>query len=419
MGIDSTQKPPLDSELRRRAEEQFEARAMAAHSTRSAEEAQRLVHELEVHQIELELQNGELRQAQDALECALDKYTDLYDLAPVGYLTLDREGAIGTANLTLAALLEMERGRLPGRRFGLFLVPSSRRVFRAFLDQVFSSRGKQTCEVELLIFSQGSNFVQIEARAAASGLECRAAVIDISQRRELRRQIEKQHAQLAAANIELEAFNYTISHDLRAPLTVIQGYSQVLLESCDDQFPGPAKGCIREILDGAVRMNRLLDNLLEFSRSAHVDIHRQKVDLSKMAEDVAAELRMRNPEHPGTFRIAAGIVTEGDPDLLRVLLNNLLGNAWKYSGQEERPVIEFGSTEMDGKPTCYVRDNGQGFDMAHAGKLFVPFQRLPGAIATGHGIGLATVDRIVRRHGGRVWAESEPGKSTTFSFTLA
>jgi signal transduction histidine kinase len=166
-------------------------------------------------------------------------------------------------------------------------------------------------------------------------------------------------------------------------------------------------------------MDRLIDTLLDFSRVTRVEMHRKSVDLSAMANAVATELKLAEPENQSTFRIATGIAAEGDPDLLRVVLDNLIGNAWKYAGSREGAVIEFGVTEVDGKPACFVRDNGPGFDMARADKLFLPFQRLAGTDVAGHGIGLATVEKIVRRHGGRVWAESKPGEGATFFFTFA
>ena len=420
-----TMKPAADPELRRRAEELLQSRPVTIPPARSTEEAQRLVHELEVHQIELEMQNAELRQARDEAETALDKYTDLYDFAPVGYLTLDRDGVIGSANLFIAGLLGIERGRLPGRRLGLLVVPSDRPAFTSFIGRVFSGRSKQTCELALLNYSGQAHFVQIEALAAASGLECRIAIIDISQRRDLEEQIEvhlrelaTRADELAAANLELDAFNYTISHDLRTPLTIIHGYAQVVLEQCAEQLSESARGFIRIIRDSTSDMDGLLNILLEFSRATHVEIHRKQVDLSKMSELIAAGLEMRKGERKVSFRISPGIVVDGDPDLLRVVMVNLIGNAWKYSAQQNQAVIEFGVTEVGENPACYVRDNGRGFEMADAEKLFLPFQRLPGTTAEGHGVGLATVDRIIRRHGGRVWATSQPEKGATFYFTL-
>jgi signal transduction histidine kinase len=413
------------AELRRQAEEQLLAKTAELHPPRTEEETQRLVHELEVYQIELEMQNAELRQARDEVESALEKYTDLYDFAPVGYFTLDRDEIIRAVNLPGASLLGIERSRLIGRRFGLFVAVETRSAFSAFLGKVFTSQAKEACEVALLKEGNPPLFVQIEALAAASGQECRVAVIDISVRRQLEEKLEILHTDLAAraadltaANIELEAFNYTVSHDLRIPLTAIHGYCQVLWELCGNQLDEDSKGYIREIYDGALRMSRLISSLLNFSRVTRIEIRRDKVDLSRMAEEVALGLKVSAPERRVTFRIAGGLTANGDAALLRVVLDNLIGNAWKYSGRQEEAVIEFGVTEVEGNPAFLVRDNGPGFDMAFADKLFIPFQRLPGTTVEGHGIGLATVERIVRRHGGRIWAESDPGKGATFCFTL-
>jgi signal transduction histidine kinase len=192
----------------------------------------------------------------------------------------------------------------------------------------------------------------------------------------------------------------------------------VVQELCGNKLDDNCKEYLREMYEGTLRMNRLIDTLLDFSRVTRVAMHHGKVDLSSMAEEVALELKASEPERRVTFRSAAGITVDGDAALLRVVLDNLIGNAWKYAGNREETVIEFGATEVGGKPACFVRDNGPGFDMAFADILFVPFQRLPGTNVAGHGIGLATAERIVRRHGGSLWAESEPGEGATFFFTL-
>jgi signal transduction histidine kinase len=170
--------------------------------------------------------------------------------------------------------------------------------------------------------------------------------------------------------------------------------------------------------EGTLRMNRLIDTLLDFSRVKRIAMHPKPVDLSRMAQEVALGLQVAEPARRVTFRIAAGIMADGDENLLRVVLDNLIGNAWKYIGQRDDPLIEFGVTDIAGKPAYFIRDNGPGFEMALTDKLFLPFQQLPGADVEGYGIGLATVDRIVRRHGGKVWAESKPGEGATFFFTL-
>jgi light-regulated signal transduction histidine kinase (bacteriophytochrome) len=226
--------------------------------------------------------------------------------------------------------------------------------------------------------------------------------------------------ELESANRELEAFNYSVSHDLRRPLTNINGYCQMVLEQCSDKLREECRGYFREIYEGTLQMNRLIDTLLNFSHVTHVKLSREKVNLSGIARTVAAELQMAEPERPAMFRIAGGITVDGDPQLLRVVLENLLGNAWKYTGSRKETIIEFGRVEVGGKPACFVRDNGVGFDMAHAEKLFNPFQRLPGTDEfKGHGIGLATVERIIQRHGGRVWAEGRQEEGATFFFTVA
>ena len=176
---------------------------------------------------------------------------------------------------------------------------------------------------------------------------------------------------------------------------------------------------LQKAYDGTWRMNLLIDALLNFSRLAHIEPRRKGNSLSALAQEVSEELKRAEPGRQVTFLIAEGVHVEGDANLLRVALDNLIGNAWKYTDTRAEGIIEFGTTEVGGKPAYFIRDNGIGFDMAAASKLFTPFQRLPGAEKSkGFGIGLATVERIIRRHRGRVWAEGEPGKGATFYFTV-
>jgi PAS domain S-box-containing protein len=226
-------------------------------------------------------------------------------------------------------------------------------------------------------------------------------------------------SELEASNRELETFSYTVAHDLRKPLTVISGYCQVIEDLCGDMLDEVCKGYLRETYEGTLRMNLLIDALLQFSSLAHVEPSRETVDLSAMAHEVAEELKLAEPERRMTFLLPSGIVTEADPELLRVVLSNLFGNAWKYTSNREEGVIEFSATEINGTGTYFIKDNGMGFDPATAGRLFTPFHRLEaGKEVGGLGIGLATVARIIHRHGGEVWAEGEPGKGATFYFTL-
>jgi len=223
---------------------------------------------------------------------------------------------------------------------------------------------------------------------------------------------------LTDANGELEAFNATVAHDLCTPLTAINGYCQVLREICRDQLDDTSLEYLQGIYQGTLRMKTLITSLLDFSRVTEAALHRENVDLSAMAQAVVRELTSGAPGRKASIRIAQGITGKGDPGLLRSVLDNLIGNAWKYSALREQAVIEFGRTVLAGKQVYFVRDNGAGFDMALADQLFLPFQRIPGSEVAGHGIGLATVDRIVRRHGGQIWAESKPGRGATFFFTV-
>jgi two-component system sensor histidine kinase/response regulator len=244
----------------------------------------------------------------------------------------------------------------------------------------------------------------------------------IQKNRELARardELNELNAQLETANRELESFSYTVSHDLRSPLTNIHGYSQLLMTMHGDKFDEESLTYVRTIYDEAERMDQIIGTLLSFSRLIGSEINRTRVDLSQMAAVITAGLRMSRPERRVTFTIADGISCNGDARLLKVVMENLLGNAWKYTSKKEEAVIEFGKTEKDGKPAYFVRDNGAGFDMEQADKIFAPFQRLHDADEfKGFGIGLATVQRIIQRHGGWVWAEGEPGKGATFYFTL-
>lgn len=236
---------------------------------------------------------------------------------------------------------------------------------------------------------------------------------------QLERRIAERTAQLELANRELEAFSYSVSHDLRAPLRSMDGFSEALLEEYAGRLDAQGTDYLRRIRAASQRMAQLIDDLLELARLTRSEIRRESVDLSALARAVAADLQEEQPERNVTFRIADRVIAEGDAQLLRVVLVNLLGNAWKFTANRPSATIEFSMSRSDGKPAYVVRDDGAGFDMAYAGRLFGAFQRLHGASEfEGTGVGLATVQRIIHRHGGQVWAEGEVGKGATFSFTL-
>jgi signal transduction histidine kinase len=236
---------------------------------------------------------------------------------------------------------------------------------------------------------------------------------------ELELKVVERTAQLQTANNELEAFSFSVSHDLRAPLRSLDGFSQALMEDCAGKLDAEAQDHLRRIRGASQRMGQLIDDLINLSRTARVEMVRQTVDLSKMAREVAAEVRTGDRQRRAVVTIAEGLTASADPRLLRIALTNLLSNAWKFTGKQPEARIEFGSEGDGGDRLFFVRDNGAGFDMAHAGKLFGAFQRLHAATDfAGTGIGLATVHRIVHRHGGRIWARSAVGEGAAFFFTL-
>ena len=250
--------------------------------------------------------------------------------------------------------------------------------------------------------------------------------IDVSEHKRAEEKIEELNTHLAAraaeledANQGLEAFNYTASHDLRRPLTNINGYCQIIQELYAGKLDEQCNQYIQEIYDETMKMNHLIDTLLKFAHLSRSEMTRKPVDLSEMANAITLEYGLREPHRKVTLHIENGVIANGDARLVRVLMENLLGNAWKYTCKCEEAIIEFGVVDSEGKPAYFVRDNGVGFDMSEAGNVFAPFKRLHGTDEyEGHGIGLATVERIIRRHGGRVWAEGKKGEGATFYFTL-
>ncbi|MFH0953311.1 MAG: transporter substrate-binding protein [Verrucomicrobiota bacterium] len=236
---------------------------------------------------------------------------------------------------------------------------------------------------------------------------------------ELERRVQQRTAELAATNKELESFAYSVSHDLRSPLQHIVGFSQALQEDCGDVLQEKARRYLDMLHSETQRMSHLIDAILRLSRATRGEMRRERVDLSQLAQEVETELRKAEPDRAVDCSVAPGMVAQGDPALLRAALQNLLGNAWKFTRKCDRARVEVGMVEQDGKLVYFVRDNGAGFDMKQASKLFAPFQRLHSEEDyPGTGVGLATVQRIVHRHGGRIRAEAEPGKGATFYFTL-
>ncbi len=231
--------------------------------------------------------------------------------------------------------------------------------------------------------------------------------------------VSERTAELQSANKELEAFSYSVSHDLRAPLRAIDGFSLALLEDYSDKLDNEGKHHLQRVRNGATEMAQLIDDLLNLSRISRRELTRGSVDMSKIVKSITDKLNSSEPDRKAVFNIADNIHAAGDSNLLKIVMKNLLNNAWKFTSKKKNATIEFGVLETEGKTVYYIKDNGVGFDMKYADKLFSPFQRLhrkedyPGT-----GIGLATVRRIILKHGGSIWAESELGKGAAFYFTV-
>jgi signal transduction histidine kinase len=257
---------------------------------------------------------------------------------------------------------------------------------------------------QLFALARGYEVVLAQVRASEARLEARVA---------------ERTRELTLANKELESFSYSVSHDLRTPLRAVDGFSQALLEDEGGSISQDGRDLLERIRAAAGRMGLLIDDLLQLSRVSRAELRREPVDLSALGREVLEELRRREPERDVTVEVAPGVRALGDARLLRIVLENLLGNAWKFTSKRTGARITLFSEEREGRTDYAVRDNGVGFDMAYASKLFSPFQRLhKPAEFPGTGIGLATVQRIIHRHGGHIEAESSPGQGATFRFTL-
>lgn len=258
-----------------------------------------------------------------------------------------------------------------------------------------------------------------ELRAHATDLERRveARTADLAAANDSLRQ---QTAELQVANAELDAFAYSVSHDLRAPLRSIDGFSQVVLEDYADELDEAGRDALSRVRAASQRMGALIDDLLRLSRISRAPMKPERVDVSALATDIVAEIRKASPQRSVDVRIEPGLEAKADRRLLEVALDNLIRNAWKYTGKQPEPRIEIGTARTNGTGAFMIRDNGAGFDMAYADKLFGAFQRLHTQEEfEGTGVGLATVRRIIHRHGGEIWAEAAVGEGATFYFNLA
>jgi light-regulated signal transduction histidine kinase (bacteriophytochrome) len=290
------------------------------------------------------------------------------------------------------------------------------------IHQCRTPREWQPTEIDFV--KQIANHLGVALKHAELMTQLQAEIVERQEAEQavqiLNQGLQRAIIEMRSVNKELEAFSYSVSHDLRAPLRSIDGFSQALLEDCQEQLDTTGQDYLRRIRAATQRMGQLIDDLLNLSRVTRCDMHIEAVDLSLLASNICTELQQNQPERQVEYAIQTALITQGDTRLLNVLLENLLNNAWKFTSKKPTAKIEMGMiTSQSGIPTYFVRDDGAGFDMIYIDKLFAPFQRLHSFQEfLGNGIGLATVQRIVHRHGGSVWAEAEVNRGATFYFTL-
>ncbi|GAB4165948.1 MAG: hypothetical protein OHK0026_16060 [Rhodocyclaceae bacterium] len=362
------------------------------------------------------------------------RYRGIVETAVEGICTLDAEGRISYANQQLAALLGLALPQLRGRCLAEFIDEDERAAFALDLETAVPH---QPLRRDLrLARRDGRHAWAILSATRLAGADTQSErmlcmLTDITERKRaedqvrvlnetLEERVRQRTAELESSNRELESFSYSVSHDLRAPLRALDGFSHLLHERYLDRLDADAHEYLRRIRSASQRMGHLIDDLLDLARIARHELRREPIDLSALARELLGELAQSQPERRVRVEIEEGLEVEADPLLMRIALDNLLRNAWKFTAERDPGRISVGRCQVSRCDAIFVRDNGAGFDMAYAEKLFRPFSRLhSGTRFEGTGIGLAIVQRIVRRHGGRLWGEGEVERGATFRFTLA
>jgi PAS domain S-box-containing protein len=372
------------------------------------------------------------KQAIAALRKERDFRQKMIESVPGVFYLFDAKGRFLLWNNNLEKMLGLAADEVAQMRTIELFDSADRELVRAMTRQVLES-GAATVEA-MLVTKTGARVphyisglrIDLDGDPVVIGVG-----LDISERRHaeqvirdlnetLEQRVRERTAELEASNQELESFSYSVSHDLRAPLRALHGFSHLLTEEYAGCIDANGQHYLARIRAASQRMGDLIDNLLDLARVSRQELKRAQIDLSAMAEEALAELREQQPQRTVSWSVAPNLSAQADPVLIKALLDNLLRNAWKFTAEKKDAHIEFFAGMVDGRQAFCIRDNGAGFEMAYADKLFKPFQRLHNVKRfEGTGIGLAIVQRIVRRHGGRVWAESEPGQGAAFWFTLS
>jgi PAS domain S-box-containing protein len=355
-------------------------------------------------------------------------YEGLFEFAPDAIVVVNSEGHIVQVNKRTEALFGYDREELLNSEPDVLLPERFREKHKEHRKAYMAEPRVRPMGTGLELYGRKKDGNEFPVDIALGVLQpdkdgtdivVLAVVRDITQRKETERKLLEAKAALEHSNKELEQFVYSVSHDLRAPLRHIEGFIRMLDEDYSEKLNEKGRDYIRRVQAGSARMQELIEALLNLSRYTRDDLNRSKVYLTAFAKAVEAELVRSHPDRHVEFVITANVTVDGDPVLLRLVIQNLMDNAFKFTGKRAIAKIEFGVQQINGKPVYFVKDDGDGFDMENAGRLFTPFQRLhTTAEFPGLGIGLATAQRIIHHHGGRIWAESRVNGGATFYFTL-
>jgi PAS domain S-box-containing protein len=372
---------------------------------------------------ELKAHRDNLQQLVDERTAVLEQQAMIIDQIHDAVVSTDLDGIVVSWNRGAERLFGYNKVQAIGRHMS-FVFPETEHDF--LLNEIIAplkAHGEHEVEIRMLKNS-GEPFIahvslslQYDKSGAAIGMI--GYSMDITKTKLAEQELKRKALELEAINKELAAFSYSVSHDLRAPLRAINGFSSALAEDYGDIIDETGKNYLQRICAGADRMGLLIDDLLMLSRVTRDQIQWENIDLTSMARDTVEKLKQENPQREVNIDIQPGLTTVGDRRLLQIALDNLLSNAWKYTQKTAQPKFSFGMKRENGKAVYFIKDNGAGFDMTYSNKLFGAFQRLHSSSEfEGTGIGLATVQRIIRRHGGSIWADAQVDKGATFYFTL-
>jgi hypothetical protein len=374
------------------------------------------------------------KKLEDLVEKEREELKLIIDSSPIIVFYKDREGRFIRINKTFAEVLDRPEENFVGKTVFDLYSPRTAQNMADNDQDVFQSRRPKLNIVEQYESASGTRWAQTDKIPILDKDGMPIGLIgfaqDITERKlaekeikrlneELEQRVIERTTQMEAINKELETFSYSVSHDLRAPLRSIDGFSHALLQDYQGKLDATGKNYLERICKATQHMGDLIDDLLKLSRVTQSEFNYQSIDLSKMVQSISDTFQKNNPNNNVKMTIQKGIVIQGDPHSMQIALTNLIDNAWKFTGKQKHPRIEFGATLKENEKIFFIRDNGVGFDMSYVGKLFGAFQRLHTMDEfVGTGIGLATVQRIIRRHGGKIWAEGKVGKGATFYFTL-